>query len=172
MMEEKEIITLLRHKRHDWMNQIQLIQGYASLGKQDLLLSQLEEVKEEAEEERKLLNSDALQFQLWLLSFNWVHKAYRIRYFLKDDVDLSRHDQKLTAYGKRMIEIMDGHIGKYELYEGTLTIYMGGQGTLGLSWEWEGFFHHPDGLKEELNNEGFIATIFESKELSIEMSIE
>ncbi|SFJ16800.1 stage 0 sporulation protein B (sporulation initiation phosphotransferase) [Halobacillus dabanensis] len=172
MMEEKDIIALLRHKRHDWMNQIQLIQGYASLGKQDRLLSQIEEVKEEAEEERKLLNSDALLFPLWLLAFNWVHKAYRLRYFIRNEVDLSRHDQKLTAYGKRMIEILDEHIGNEDLYEGILTIYVGGQDTLGLSWEWEGLFHDPGLLKEKLNEEGFIATIFESKELSIEMTIE
>ncbi|CDQ18130.1 stage 0 sporulation protein B (sporulation initiation phosphotransferase) [Halobacillus karajensis] len=172
MMEEKEIIALLRHKRHDWMNQIQLIQGYASLGKQAPLLSQIKEVIEEAEEERKLLNSGADEFSLWLLTFNWVHKAYRIRYYLRNEVDLSRHDIQLKAYGKRMIEIMDGHIGNEELYEGRLTIYVGGQDTLGLSWEWEGYFQEPEGLKEKLNDQGFIATIFESKELSIEMTIE
>ncbi|MEC3882616.1 sporulation initiation phosphotransferase [Halobacillus litoralis] len=171
-MEEKEIIELLRHKRHDWMNQIQLLQGYATLGKQDRLLSQMEEIKEEAEEERKLLNSHSLHFSLWLLSFNWVHKTYRLRYFIRGEVDLSRHDHTLFAYGKRMIEIMDGHIGNEELYEGTCTIYVGGQDTLGLSWEWEGLFHKPERLKETLNKEGFIATIFDSKELSIEMTIE
>ncbi|MGP4061577.1 Spo0B domain-containing protein [Halobacillus sp. H74] len=171
-MDEKEIIALLRHKRHDWMNQIQLIQGYASLGNQDRLMVQIEEVKEEAEEERKLLNSDAEQFPLWLFTFNWVHRSYRIRYFLKEEVDLSRHDHKLKAYAKRMLELMDGHIEEDELYEGTVTIYVGGQAAVGMSWEWDGPFRHPADLKKKLNEEGFIATIFDSRELSIEMTIE
>lgn len=61
-MDDKEIITLLRHKRHDWMNQIQLLQGYASLGKQERLLDQIDDIKEEAENERRILNSDAVVF--------------------------------------------------------------------------------------------------------------
>ncbi|WP_264188325.1 Spo0B domain-containing protein [Halobacillus litoralis] len=171
-MEEKEIIALLRHKRHDWMNQIQLLQGYASLGKQDRLLQQMEEVKEEAEEERKLLNSDADHFSLWLITFNWIHKTYRLKYFLTQQIDLSRHDQQLIAYATRMLEIMDDHIEKDELYECKLTIYVGAQETVGLSWEWEGPFHTSEALIEKLNNEGFIATIFERKELSVEMTME
>ncbi|ELK45715.1 Spo0B domain-containing protein [Halobacillus sp. ACCC02827] len=171
-MGEQDIITVLRHKRHDWMNQIQLIHGYASLGKQDKLMEQIEEVKEEAEEERKLLNSHAGAFSIWLLTFNWTHDSYRVKFSFVDDVDLSRHDQRLTAYGIRMIQLMDEHTVPGELYEGVLTIYVGGQNALGLSWEWEGPFINGDDLKQKLNHEGFIVTLFDNKELSIEMTIE
>ncbi|WP_231572563.1 Spo0B domain-containing protein [Halobacillus sp. BBL2006] len=169
---EKEIITLLRHKRHDWMNQIQLIQGYASLGKQERLMDQIEELITESEYERKLLNSNAVQFPLWLLSFNWNHEQFRLKYVVKDELDLSRHDEKLTALAKRMLELIDDHTLEDELYEGTVHLYQGfDSGSIGLSWEWEGQLHNGESLKQRLNNEGFIATVFEDQELSIEMMI-
>ena len=168
------MITVLRHKRHDWMNQIQLIQGYASLGKQDRLMEQLEEVKEEAEQERRLLNSGAPHFSLWLLSFNWKQEQFRLRFQLKEeDIDLSRHDSVIIAYVKRMLELLDAYKVEGELYEGTLFVYQGYQpSTFSLSWEWEGPFLHAEELKQKLDQEGFISTMFEDRELSIEMTIE
>ncbi|WP_281658284.1 Spo0B domain-containing protein [Halobacillus sp. Cin3] len=171
-MEEKEIIGLLRHKRHDWMNQIQLIQGYASLGKHDRLMDLLDTVKAESEEERRLLNTEADEFSLWLLTFNWSYQSFRLTYSLEQGLDLSSHDQTLAAYGRRMMEIMEKYKDKDELYEGTVTLYRGGQGALGLSWEWDGRFPDPDSVLESLQDEGFVASIYDRKELSIEMTIE
>ncbi|MCA1009811.1 Spo0B domain-containing protein [Halobacillus halophilus] len=172
-MDDKEIITLLRHKRHDWMNQIQLLQGYASLGKQERLLDQIEDIKNEAENERRILNSDAVVFPIWLISFNWKYDYYRIKYSLSEDVDLSRHDQKLQACGERMIELMNDYRVEDELYEGSVQIYKGiDEHSLGVSWEWDGRFRHIDTFLKELNQAGFIATILEERELSIEMMID
>ncbi|MCA1021721.1 Spo0B domain-containing protein [Halobacillus litoralis] len=171
-MEEKEIIGLLRHKRHDWMNQIQLIQGYASLGKHDRLMDLLDTVKAESEEERKLLNAEASAFPLWLLTFNWIYASFRLTYSLEQGLDLSSHDQTLTAYGRRLMEIMEKHKDADELYEGTVTLYRGGQGALGLSWEWDGRFPDPEPMLKALQEEGCIASIYDRKELSIEMTIE
>ncbi|MFQ3542639.1 Spo0B domain-containing protein [Halobacillus rhizosphaerae] len=172
-MSNQRIISLLRHKRHDWMNQIQLIQGYASLGKQDKLLEQLDEIKEEAEQERRLLNSQAAAFSIWLLSFNWTYSQYRLTFFMKDEVDLSSHDLDITAYGRRMIELMTEHNVEGELYEGSLHIYSSGSpGSTGLSWEWEGQFKSLSELQKKLSHEGFIVSIFGERELSVEMTID
>lgn len=172
-MSEKDVISLLRHKRHDWMNQIQLIHGYATLGKQDRLMDQLEQLREESEHERRLLNSHASHFPMWLITFNWNHEQFRIQYKVNDRVDLSRHDRRLTACGKRMIEIMNEFKMADVLYEGTLHIHQGYEtDSVGLSWEWTGLLKESDDLKRHLNDEGFIATIFEDEELSIEMMIE
>lgn len=172
-MGEKEIIALLRHKRHDWMNQIQLIQGYASLGKQDQLVEQLNQVKEEAEQERRLLNSHSPQFTLWMLTFNYEVQQYRLRYELKEDIDLSRHDLNLLANGKKLFELMQDHKVDGELYEGTVTLYKGDlPSAIGVSWEWDGSFRKGQELKQKLDEEGYISTIFEDQELSVEMTIE
>ncbi|WP_079479538.1 Spo0B domain-containing protein [Halobacillus salinus] len=172
-MGEKEIIALLRHKRHDWMNQIQLIQGYASLGKQERLMDQIGQIKEEAEQERRLLNSRAPHFTLWMLSFNHDVDQFRLRYELKEEIDLSRHDLDLLANGRRLFELMEDHKTDGELYEGTVTLYKGDQPTvIGMSWEWEGTFRNGNELKKKLDEEGYISTIFEDQELSVEMTIE
>ncbi|ARI76936.1 Spo0B domain-containing protein [Halobacillus mangrovi] len=171
-MVEKDMIMLLRHKRHDWMNQIQLIHGYASLGKHDRLMNQLEDLRTESEYERRILNSDAVKFPLWLLSFNWNHEQFRLKYIVKDELDLSRHDEELTALAKRMVEWIGEHKVEGELYEGTVHLYQGfDSNSIGLSWEWEGQLHNGESLKQRLNNEGFIATVFDDQELSIEMMI-
>ncbi|MCA0969946.1 Spo0B domain-containing protein [Halobacillus litoralis] len=172
-MGEEEIITLLRHKRHDWMNQIQLIQGYASLGKQDRLLDQISQVKDEAEQERRLLNSRSPAFTLWLMSFNYELEQFRLTYELKENIDLSRHDSTLLAYGKKLLQLMEMHHVDGELYEGTVTLYKGDQPSMvGVSWEWDGVFQDGQELKRKLDEEGFISTIFEDQELSVEMTIE
>ncbi|MCA0982616.1 Spo0B domain-containing protein [Halobacillus yeomjeoni] len=172
-MSEKEMISLLRHKRHDWMNQIQLIHGYATLGRQDRLMDQIDQLREESEQERRLLNSHSHDFSLWLITFNWKHDQFRVKYSIHEDIDLSRHDETLTAYGRRMIDLMSLHITEEALYEGSVHIYQGYESqTLSLSWEWNGFFKDAEGLKQRLNEEGFIATVFENEELSIEMMIE
>ncbi|UOQ46259.1 Spo0B domain-containing protein [Halobacillus salinarum] len=172
-MENHNFISLLRHKRHDWMNQIQLLQGYATLGKQDKLLEQIDELKAEAEQEHRLLNSKADTFSLWLLSFNSSHSQYRLVFYIKDEVDLSRHDLTITAYSRRMIELMEEHNVEGELYEGTLHIYNSGNNEApGLSWEWEGAFRDLPELQKKLSKEGFIVSIFEGRELSVEMMID
>ncbi|RWZ59950.1 sporulation initiation phosphotransferase [Halobacillus fulvus] len=172
-MDDQELVLLLRHKRHDWMNQIQLIQGYASLNKQDRVLEQLENLKEEAEEERKLLNCGAGSFIVWLETFNWKHDQLRIQYYFKEEIDLSRHDRIVTAYGKRLIEILEDHGAEGELYEGKVHLYKGfDPSAIGLSWEWEGLFHKSDDLKAQLEKEGWIATVFDDRELSIEMTLD
>ncbi|WP_163526471.1 Spo0B domain-containing protein [Halobacillus ihumii] len=171
-MSKEEIIAILRHKRHDWMNQIQLIQGYASMGKIDKLQLQLNRISQESEQERRLLNSGAYEFSVWLLTFNWNQEQYRLVYSIHENVDLPRHDQKVTAYAKRLLTLLDEFSIKDELYEGSVQIYQGiNSGQLGISWEWKGTFSDPGRLNRVLEEEGFIAYC-EEDELSIEMTIE
>ncbi|WP_245807711.1 Spo0B domain-containing protein [Halobacillus massiliensis] len=169
-LENQEVIHLLRHKRHDWMNQIQLIQGYITMGKMDRLEHQVNQIVQEAEEERKLLNSSAYEFSLWLLSFNWENEQYRLKYLVNADVDLSRHDHKLLAYAKRMMNILDEHSHSEELYEGTLEIHQPDDSKFKLSWNWNGLFLVE--VEEALSGEGFLTAHDPGYELSIEMMIE
>ncbi|UOR12169.1 Spo0B domain-containing protein [Halobacillus amylolyticus] len=142
-MSKEEMIAILRHKRHDWMNQIQLIQGYASMGKIDKVQAQVDKIIQESEQERRLLNSSACDFSLWLLTFNWNQDQYRLEYTIQRDVDLPRHDQSLTAYAKRLLTLMDEFREKDELYEGSVQVYQGVEPhQLGVSWEWRGLLQH------------------------------
>ncbi|MFD2926100.1 Spo0B domain-containing protein [Halobacillus naozhouensis] len=171
-MSKEEIIAILRHKRHDWMNQIQLVQGYASMGKMDKLQIQLNKISHDSEQERRLLNSGAYEFTVWLLTFNWTQEQYRLVYTIQNNVDLPRHDQKMTAYAKRLLILLDEFSKKDELYEGSVQVYQGaGSHQLGITWEWKGNFTYPMQLNKKLEQEGFIA-FCEEDELSVEMTIE
>ncbi|WP_173916016.1 Spo0B domain-containing protein [Halobacillus sp. Marseille-Q1614] len=170
-MENQEVVHLLRHKRHDWMNQMQLIQGYVAMGKMDRLQHQVNQVITEAEEERKLLNTSAYEFSLWLLTFNWEYERFRITYWVNTEVDLSRHDRKLLACAQRMLAILDEHSHSEELYEGTLEIHQGNASEqVKLSWNWSGAFS--DNVIAELKKESFLTAHEPGYELSIEMMIE
>ncbi|UOQ93861.1 Spo0B domain-containing protein [Halobacillus shinanisalinarum] len=171
-MSKEEMIAILRHKRHDWMNQIQLIQGYASMGKVDKVQVQVDKIIQDSEQERRLLNSSAYEFSLWLLTFNLNQDQYRLTYTIQLDVDLPIFDKKLTAYAKRLLTLMDEFRKKDELYEGRVQMYQRlGTHQLGVSWEWKGAFIAPERLETKLNDEGFIA-FYDGDELSVEMTIE
>lgn len=51
-----ELIHLLSHSRHDWMNKLQLIKGNLTLKKYDRVFEIIDEVVIEAQHESKLSN--------------------------------------------------------------------------------------------------------------------
>ncbi|MFC7060765.1 Spo0B domain-containing protein [Halobacillus seohaensis] len=174
-MNDKDIIHILRHKRHDWMNQLQLVDGYASMGKMDRMKEQLDKIITDAEQERRLLNSSAYHFSIWLLTFNWENQQCRLSYVINEDIDLSRHDEQLVAYANQTLDILNEHCLFGELYEGTIQIKKNQQQekeNVVVSWDWLGSFKDEPLLMEKLYNKGFSASLDTGSELSIEITIE
>lgn len=73
-------IELLRHARHDWLNKIQLIQGYISLNNVERVKEILSDIIAEAHQESNLSNMYIPEFASLLLTYNWEGHAIHLEY--------------------------------------------------------------------------------------------
>jgi len=95
-MNEMDTIELLRHSRHDWLNKIQLISGYISLGKTEKVKEIISDIIYSTQMESKLSNLGLPHFATYLLTYNWKTKPFIMKYEIigngkldiKNDYDL------------------------------------------------------------------------------------
>ncbi|SFA69022.1 stage 0 sporulation protein B (sporulation initiation phosphotransferase) [Lentibacillus halodurans] len=117
-MEEKDVIQLLRHYRHDLMNHLQIVQGYLSMGKTDKVQKKVKNYLQQLQEESKLVNLNAPFFALYLLQFGSLHMNFRLTYHIHtENKNLQSVDQLLTDYCKQVMEKIKNATDETELYE-------------------------------------------------------
>lgn len=104
-MDEKDVVDILQHYRHDLMNDLQIVYGYLSMGKVDNVTKKISERLIKDNEERKLLNLGAAKFTLWVIRFNHIYDRLHLNYQIHiEDKLLHDVDDRLT---KQSIAIID-----------------------------------------------------------------
>ncbi|WP_257346298.1 sporulation initiation phosphotransferase B [Pseudalkalibacillus decolorationis] len=92
-------IDLLRHARHDWLNQLQLIKGNLSLDKTDRAKEIIDEVVQHAKNEAKISNLRMPLMAELFMTYNWQQNTYRIDYeVIGEERDLSNYDRPLYEW--------------------------------------------------------------------------
>lgn len=71
MKKDWDILQILGHSRHDWLNFVQLIKGNLDLKKYDRLEEIIQVIIQQTQNESKLSNLHLSQFASKLLVFNW-----------------------------------------------------------------------------------------------------
>lgn len=71
MKKDWDILQILGHSRHDWLNFVQLIKGNLELKKYDRVEAIIQETIQQTQYESKLSNLHLPQFASELLLFNW-----------------------------------------------------------------------------------------------------
>ncbi|MFD1018896.1 Spo0B domain-containing protein [Thalassobacillus hwangdonensis] len=156
-MQVNEVIQLLRHKRHDWMNQLQLIQGYTTMGKTEKVHATIQKTIETSQEEQKLMNLNVPYLTLWLLSFNWSHENHRLEFKIDmESQDLSYKDLTLLAYCEETIRILESQSDPESLYEGTLVIYKQQPSNVEVSMVFSGNYANTENIIGELEQLEFL----------------
>jgi stage 0 sporulation protein B (sporulation initiation phosphotransferase) len=90
MSKHWEVIDLLRHYRHDWLNTLQLIKGNLALNKIDQVERVIAEVVLQTENESKLSNLNIPDLAEMILTFNWSEHAFKLEYEIIGEIkDLS-----------------------------------------------------------------------------------
>src|SRR5690625_7310101 len=93
-MDEMSMVRILQTTRHDLMNNLQVIQGYLSMDKIDVVKMKLAECIDYYEQERKLININASNFILWVIQFNHRHENLQLTYHIEaESLDLRKIDQ-------------------------------------------------------------------------------
>lgn len=120
-MNSEDTINLLRHYRHDWMNQLQLLQGYSSMGKLDKVKDKLNDCITTAEQERKLTNLTIPDTALWIITFNWRYNNFRLNYDVQvSGRSLVGRDENLLNQLQDIMGIITTNSDVMEMYEGQL----------------------------------------------------
>lgn len=105
IVESKDVIQLLRLQRHDLMNDLQIVHGYLSMGKTDKVKNKVNEIIDEFNRERNLMNSDCPEFSLWLIQAKWLYNNIRITYDIHTEKsELRAFDKSLTIIGNAILE--------------------------------------------------------------------
>jgi stage 0 sporulation protein B (sporulation initiation phosphotransferase) len=155
-MKADEVMNMLRHYRHDVLNDIQLIHGYAALGNMEKIKEKINEMIVKSNEERKLTNLKCPHFTLWVINFNHAYENLRLSYKIQElQNDLSQNDLFLYATCEEMIQLLHNYILKEKIYKVELQISNGPNVELQVN----GPIVNKDELQKKLDNNSRIKNI-------------
>jgi stage 0 sporulation protein B (sporulation initiation phosphotransferase) len=99
MGKEWDIVEVLRHSRHDWLNRLQLIKGNLDLNRLDRAKAVIDEIVIEVQHETKLSNLHIPLFASLLLKANWENPFFKLEYeVLLDSESIKVDDAVLTNW--------------------------------------------------------------------------
>ncbi|TMN21072.1 Spo0B domain-containing protein [Lentibacillus cibarius] len=161
-MEERDVIQLLRHYRHDLLNQLQIIDGYLSMGKGEKARIKLADYVGHLQKESKLMNLNAPLFALYVLQLDTLHPNFRSSYYIhSENMDLHQVDQLLVEYFQKIMAITENMIDVMELYELKLHIYDKNSGIVQLELIIDGRFPDLSTLVETMGKVNEMITVSE-----------
>lgn len=102
-MDEQRIIKALNHRRHDWMNDLQLISGYMQLEKMDKLQACVKEMMRRGSEEGTYLRIAHPKLALELFTRENAPLDYVLRIQVMQPYAFAGNDRALAT----MLEWMD-----------------------------------------------------------------
>lgn len=83
-MEAANFVQLVKHYRHDLLNELQVIKGYIQLGHTEKADESIDKMFQYFNEERRLLSLNIPHVYLWIMAFNLKYTNFKITY----DVDV------------------------------------------------------------------------------------
>src|SRR5690625_252128 len=99
-MIEKDVIDILQRYRHDILNHLQIISGYAEMNRLDDVKRNLNEWSSQLDIERKLFRLKAPKFIMFLLQFAQSYKNLRLAYSIHTAKNLVTIDSLLYEQTK------------------------------------------------------------------------
>jgi len=98
MGKDWDIVEVLRHTRHDWLNKLQIIKGNLDLNRIDRAKQVINEIVIETQHETKLSNLHAPLFASLLLKSNWENPSFILEYEVLLDSGVKIDDVRLTNW--------------------------------------------------------------------------
>lgn len=123
MMENRTVVEMLRHARHDWMNQLQLIKGNLELNNVERAKEIIDDIIFLARQEAKLSNLKLPNLATLLITFNWEPHHFQLEYEIADinnSLENKLNDQCLTEWVRSFLHTLDHVVDP--AYENHLTL--------------------------------------------------
>ncbi|ADU29746.1 sporulation initiation phosphotransferase B [Evansella cellulosilytica] len=80
MTKEWDVVEVLRHYRHDWLNKLQLIKGNLDIGRLEKVDSLIDDVIRQTKNESHLSNMNVKHLATRLLTFNWEEHPFVLHF--------------------------------------------------------------------------------------------
>ncbi|MFP7299818.1 Spo0B C-terminal domain-containing protein [Neobacillus niacini] len=123
MDKEWDIVEVLRHSRHDWLNRLQLIKGNLDLNRIDRAKAYINEIVIEAQHESKLSNFRLPKFASLLLKSNWEKHVFLLEYEVLNDLEaVEINDDLLSNWTKSFFICLDQAIEAFQENHLSITI--------------------------------------------------
>ncbi|WP_238941771.1 Spo0B C-terminal domain-containing protein [Bacillus sp. REN10] len=146
--EDWTVIQAMRHARHDWMNQLQLIKGFMALGKLEEAERVIETTILQARQEAHLCNLCLPKFAEKLLTFNWEEHSFQLEYEVLDhEICVNINDEWLSEWVGSLFHLIEAHIERYADNLLCLSIHKADEG-LRFFFEFSGIIQNEHGLLE------------------------
>lgn len=115
MDKEWDIIEVLRHSRHDWLNKIQLIKGNLDLNRIERVKEIIEQIVIETQQETKLSNLKLPQFASLVLRANWDQHQFQLEYEVLDEGEsLSINESQLTYWTESFFACLNDSVEPFQ----------------------------------------------------------
>ncbi|MFS0775812.1 sporulation initiation phosphotransferase B [Neobacillus sp. 3P2-tot-E-2] len=123
MEKEWDIVEVLRHSRHDWLNRLQLIKGNLDLNRIDRAKEYINEIVIEAQHESKLSNLHLPIFSSLLFKSNWESHLFQLEYEVLNEVEaVEINDNILSNWTKSFFICLDRAIEAFQENHLSITI--------------------------------------------------
>jgi stage 0 sporulation protein B (sporulation initiation phosphotransferase) len=123
MDKEWDIVEVLRHSRHDWLNRLQLIKGNLDLNRIDRAKECINEIVIEVQHESKLSNVNLPRFAALLLKSNWEQHLFQLEYeVLSESETVEICDINLSNWTNSFFSCLDQAIEAFQENHLSITI--------------------------------------------------
>lgn len=154
MSNSREVIELLRHYRHDWLNVLQLIKGNLALNKLDRVEDIINDIVLQSENESKLSNLHIPSVAELFFTFNWTSHYFRLEYEVSGEIqDLSRYEEGLNIWCKQFFEALNNCCAAYS-ENSLLVTFQLIEDDIKIIFDFHGGIEQINVLEEWLNNDG------------------
>ena len=173
MEKQWDIIEVLRHSRHDWLNKLQLIKGNIDLNRIDRVKTVIDEIIIEAQNETKLSNLPMPGFVSLLLKSNWENPSFKLEYeVLSESSAVKLDDEILTNWTKQFFQCLHNAIEAYQENHLSITIEPQSNG-LRFFFDFSGIIINGELIEEFLTNQNGMLDVevkeFSESELAFEV---
>lgn len=123
MDKDWNIVEVLRHSRHDWLNRLQLIKGNLDLNRIDRAKAVIDEIVIEMQQEAKLSNMKLPEFAALLLKYNWENSSIQLEYeVLQDSASYQIDERQLISWTSSLLACLNQSIDEFQENHLSITI--------------------------------------------------
>jgi len=167
VLKERDVVEMLRHYRHDWLNDLQLILGYAQLGKLDKVEQKITDIMERSEQERGFDQLHIPKSTIWLYQLNWRSESFYLHFqSLVDEYPIIIDDEALLAHIQEIFHILPFYQMEYKQYNGMFMLKKI-KHQIHIYITFDNQWNNIDTLQEKLEDLSFIQNVTVDEQLKI-----
>ncbi len=150
-MNAEEAVRFMQHYRHDLMNHLQIIHGYASMGNVKKIEEKIVDIIHCYNMERKLMHLQANEFCLWVMKHAYMYVDVKLEYDIHTEGKrIESIDQILTEQCEQFFAVIKRLKLKDEFITVHLVVKQEQKDRIAMHFSVSEFFNHAQ-LKEQLH---------------------